>query len=479
MLLSELVNGLKFKDVVGNIDNIEINNICYNSLKVRNGDVFVAIKGFNADGHKYIASAIENGAVAVIVEDVTDGLSVPQIVFEDTRAALAHLSNRFYDYPSDKFKLIGVTGTNGKTTVTYLVKAILESKGYKVGLIGTNQNMVGNMVLKSDRTTPESLELQELFSIMVRDGVDYVVMEVSSHSLELNRVLGCNFEVGAFTNLTQDHLDFHITMDNYVKAKSKLFSMCKYGVINIDDGYTEKLIDGITCDAQYYGVKQDCAHKAEDIVYGEKGIEFTVDGCRISLPIPGEFSVYNALCAIGICGALGINTSVCAHALADAHGVKGRAEVVNIPSDYTVMIDYAHTPDGVENIINAVKGFCKGRVITLFGCGGDRDKTKRPIMGEIAGRLSDLCVVTSDNPRTENPSAIIEDIVVGIDRTDVKYEVVENRKEAIERAMSLAEKGDIVLLLGKGHETYQILNEGVIDFDERKIVAEIFEKIKK
>ncbi len=477
MLLNELINGLDFSNVIGDIENIDIKGICYNSLKVKKGDVFVAVKGFKADGHRYIPSAVENGAVAVVAEEPTEGLGVPQIIFKDTRAILAHLSNKFYDYPSHKFKLIGVTGTNGKTTVTYLVKTILESKGYKVGLIGTNQNMVGNMVLKSDRTTPESLELQELFSIMVRDGVDYVIMEVSSHSLELNRVLGCKFAVGAFTNLTQDHLDFHITMDNYVKAKSRLFSMCEKGVVNIDDEYTEKLIDGATCNIEYYGVKSDCRHKAEDIVYSEKGIEFYADGCHVSLPIPGEFSVYNALCAMGICSALGISPCECAHALAVAHGVKGRAEVVDIPSDYTVMIDYAHTPDGVENIIKAVKGFCKGRVITLFGCGGDRDKTKRPIMGEIAGRLSDLCIVTSDNPRSENPASIIDDIIGGIDGTGVDYKICVNRREAIELAMREAGKGDVVLLLGKGHETYQILNEGTIDFDERKIAAEIFEKI--
>lgn len=479
MLLSELINGMQVSNITGNIDSLEIGGLCYNSLKVKKGDVFVAVKGFNVDGHKYIKNAVENGAAAVVVEDVADGISVPQIVFEDSRAALAMLAARYYGYPSDKFKLIGVTGTNGKTTVTYLVKTILESKGYKVGLIGTNQNMVGNMILKSDRTTPESLELQELFSIMVRDGVDYVVMEVSSHSLELNRVLGCNFEVGAFTNLTQDHLDFHITMDNYVKAKSKLFSMCKSGVVNIDDAYTEKLTDGALSNIEYYGVKSDCKHKAENITYGEKGVEFDTDGVRVSLPIPGEFSVYNALCAIGICHALGIDTESCAKALKNAHGVKGRAEVVQIPSDYTVMIDYAHTPDGVENIINAVKGFCKGRIITMFGCGGDRDRTKRPIMGEIAGKLSDFCVVTSDNPRTENPASIIEDIMVGVNKTDVKYEIVENRKKAIEYAMDIAEKGDVVLLLGKGHETYQILNDGVIDFDEREIVAEIFDKLAK
>lgn len=479
MLISELIKDIRVKEIIGSIDGAEIGGICYNSQKIKKGDIFVAVKGFNSDGHKYIKNAVEGGAAAVAVEDICDGLDVPQIVFDDTRAALALMASSFYGNPTEKFTLIGVTGTNGKTTVTYLVKHILESKGYKIGLIGTNQNMVGNMVLKSERTTPESLELQELFSIMVREKVDFAVMEVSSHALELNRVLGSKFKIGAFTNLTQDHLDFHITMENYVKAKSKLFSMCEAGVVNIDDPYRSSLTENATADIAYYGVHGECGLKAENIVYGEKGVEFDIGATRVSLPIPGEFSVYNALCAIGICRAAGISADDCAEALKTATGVKGRAEVVNIPSTYTVMIDYAHTPDGVENIIKTVKGFCKGRVITLFGCGGDRDKTKRPIMGEIAGSLSDFCVVTSDNPRTESPSAIIDDIIVGIEKTGVAYEVVENRRTAIEYAMGRAKENDIVLLLGKGHETYQILNDGIIDFDERKIVTEIFEKSSK
>jgi len=476
MLLSDLICGAGHCNIIGNIDGVEVTGICYNSLKVKKGDIFVAVRGFNTDGHKYIDNAVANGAVAVVVEDEREDLTVPQIVFENTRITLALLSAKFFGFPADKLKLIGVTGTNGKTTVTYLVKTILEKQGYKVGLIGTNQNMVGNMVLKSERTTPESLELHELFSIMAREGVEYVVMEISSHSLELNRVHGCDFEVGAFTNLTQDHLDFHKTMDNYVKTKSRLFSMCKRGVINIDDEYAQKLVDGATCPIKYYGVNKDCDYRATDIAYNEKSVEFDTDGCRVCLPIPGKFSVYNALCAIGICKELGFDTEKCADALKCVNGVKGRAEVVDICAPYTVMIDYAHTPDGIENIIGAVKGFCKGRVITLFGCGGDRDRTKRPIMGEMAGRLSDICVVTSDNPRSENPASIIEDIIVGIDKTGVKYEVVENRREAIGYAMSIAQADDVVLLLGKGHETYQILGDGVIDFDERKIVAEFFEK---
>lgn len=475
MLIDELIKDIRVESVIGDTAGVDVGGICYNSLKVKNGDIFVAVKGFNSDGHKYIKNAVAGGAAAVAVEDICEGLDVPQIVFSDTRAALALMASAFYGHPTDKFTLIGVTGTNGKTTVTYLVKHILESRGYKTGLIGTNQNMVGNMVLKSERTTPESLELQELFSIMAREKVDFAVMEVSSHALELNRVLGSKFKIGAFTNLTQDHLDFHKTMDNYVKAKAKLFSMCEKGIVNTDDPYCTALTENASADIEYYGVHSPCALKAENAVYGERGVEFDACGCRFSLPIPGEFSVYNALCAIGICLSAGISAADCAEALKTASGVKGRAEVVHIPAPYTVMIDYAHTPDGVENIIKTVKGFCKGRVITLFGCGGDRDKTKRPVMGTLAGKLSDFCVVTSDNPRSENPGAIIDDILVGIEKTGVRYEVVENRREAIEYAMSIAEENDIVLLLGKGHETYQILNDGTIDFDEHKIVKEIFE----
>lgn len=477
MRLKELLKDIEIVSIPAPAENLSVTGICYNSLKIKHGDVFVAVKGFKVDGHKYIKNAVEGGAVAVVVEDEQEGLSVPQIVVKNSRSALAYLSSNFYGNPSEKFKLIGVTGTNGKTTVTYLVKSVLESKGYKVGLIGTNQNMVGNMVLKSERTTPESLELQELFSIMVREGVDYVVMEVSSHSLELDRVLGCKFDVGAYTNLTRDHLDFHETMDNYVNAKGKLFSMCEKGVVNIDDSYAEKLLKNARCHVEYYGIKNDCGCRGENIVYHQKGVDFEAYGKKVSLPIPGEFSVYNALCAMGICSCLGIDAADSAKALGVAQGVKGRAEIVDLCAPYTVMIDYAHTPDGMENILNTVRGFSKGRVITLFGCGGDRDRTKRPIMGEIGGKLSDVCIVTSDNPRSENPSEIIKEILVGIDKTDACYKVEENRRKAIKLAMSIAKEGDIILLLGKGHETYQILNDGTIDFDERKIVAEIFKEL--
>ena len=315
---------------------------------------------------------------------------------------------------------------------------------------------------------------------MADENVDYVIMEISSHSLSLDRVYGLEFEVGAFTNLTQDHLDFHETMENYAKAKSQLFKMCKIGIVNGDDEYVDTITDGATCKVVKYGMNKKNTLEAKNISYSQKGVLFDVETPfgknQIRLNIPGKFSVYNALASIGICQHLGIGIGDIAKALMITNGVVGRAEVVNIPVNYTVMIDYAHTPDGLENIINTVKGFCKGRVVTVFGCGGDRDRTKRPIMGEIAGKLSDFCVVTSDNPRSENPSAIIEDILVGIKNTDAEYEVVENRRDAIKYAMENAQENDCIILAGKGHETYQILNDGTIEFDERKIVREIFDE---
>jgi UDP-N-acetylmuramoyl-L-alanyl-D-glutamate--2,6-diaminopimelate ligase len=472
MLLSNMLEGVCVKETIGDMDT-DISGINFNSLKIKKGDVFVAVKGYSTDGHKYIDAAVAAGAAAVVVEDKRESLPVPQIVVSDSREALAVISANFYGNPTKKFKLIGITGTNGKTSITYLLKTILEKTGHKVGLIGTNQNMVGSMVLKAERTTPESMELQELFAIMAREGVDHVVMEVSSHSLELKRVFGCHFDIGAFTNLTQDHLDFHKTIENYRNAKAKLFKMCDIGIVNLDDEHAEKLMQDASCKVVSYGTKDGCDIKAENISLHERGVEFDAAGERFFLGIPGEFSVYNALCAIGIAMSLGIDKKDISGALRCASGVKGRAEIVDVPTDYTVMIDYAHTPDGLENILNTVRGFCKGRLITVFGCGGDRDSTKRPIMGEVAGNLSDFCVVTSDNPRSEDPGKIIDDIMVGVEKTGAAHEVIENRKKAIEYALSIAKANDIVLLAGKGHETYQILKSGVIDFDERKIVKEI------
>lgn len=473
MKLDTLLNGVEILERRGN-DNPDITGVFYNSLLVEEGGLFVAIEGFKTDGHKYVKSAIEKGAKAIVCTRFTEGLDIVQIRVKDSRIAEAQISANYFGNPASKLKLIGVTGTNGKTTVTYLVKHILDSLGFKTGIIGTNQNMIGNEVLETGRTTPDSFELQKLFSLMVENEVEYVVMEVSSHALELSRVYGIKYEVGAFTNLTQDHLDFHGTMENYAKAKAKLFAQSKLAVINGDDPYGKSMISNCPCKCVGYGVNNTCDFMAEDVALSENKVEFKLNSKSFSLSIPGEFSVYNALCAIGICTSLGISYEKISSSLSTALGVKGRAEVVNTGNtDYTVMIDYAHTPDGVENILKTAQGFAKGRVVIVFGCGGDRDSAKRPIMGKIAGELSDFCIVTSDNPRTEDPMSIIKMVEEGVKETGVQYVVIESRFDAIKYALENAQKDDVIVLAGKGHETYQILPHGTIHFDEREVVRKI------
>ncbi len=472
MYLNDLIKNIDVIDTRGD-GNPEIKGVYYNSSQVTEGGLFVAIEGFKTDGHKYIADAVSRGARAIVCTRFTEGIDVLQIKVADSRVAEAIICAEFFGNPSRKFKLIGVTGTNGKTTVTYLVKHILDYCGYKTGLIGTNQNMIGEKVLETGRTTPDSFELQKLFAEMAEGGVDYVVMEVSSHALCLSRVYGCHYEVGAFTNLTQDHLDFHNTMDEYALAKAKLFDQSGKAVINGDDAYGIKMAENCSCQKSTYGIGSG-DFSAEDVNLTQKGVEFTLLGKRFFLGIPGGFSVYNALCAVGICLSLGLDIDKIRDALSTAKGVKGRAEVVDTGSrNYTVMIDYAHTPDGIENILKTARGFAKGRVVILFGCGGDRDNTKRAIMGETAGRLADFCIVTSDNPRTENPSSIIDMIMVGVSKTGVDHVVIENRYEAIRYALCNARDDDVIILAGKGHETYQILNSGTVHFDEREVIQEI------
>lgn len=473
MYLNELLKNVDVIEIKGS-GNPEITGVHYNSRTVTEGGLFVAIEGFVTDGHKYVNSAVECGAKAVVCTRFTPDTDVIQIRVADTRKAEAVISSNFFDNPSKKIRLIGVTGTNGKTTVTHLVKHILDFNGYKTGLIGTNRNIIGDKVLETGRTTPDSFELQKLFFDMANEKTDYVIMEVSSHALELSRVYGCTFEVGAFTNLTQDHLDFHETMDNYALAKAKLFEISKKAVINTDDSYGSIMLDKFDGSAVTYGKNEECTLKAEDIELKETGISFSLNGIGFSLGIPGGFSVYNALCAIGICKELGLSDKDIAKALDTAEGVKGRAEVVNIGDrDYTVMIDYAHTPDGVENILNTARGFAKGRVVIVFGCGGDRDPVKRPIMGEIAGHLADFCVVTSDNPRTEDPMSIIKMVEEGVKKSGGEYVVIEKRYDAIRYALENAQKDDVIILAGKGHETYQILGKETIHFDEREVIHEI------
>lgn len=445
MTLSELLKDVNIKKIDGG-GSMKISGIACDSRKVKPGNVFVCITGYETDGHKYAKSAVENGAVAVVAEHDLPTVDVPCVIVDNTRKAMSEMAATFYDYPYKKFKLIGITGTNGKTTTTYLIKSILEHLGKKVGLIGTNQNMIGDMIMETSRTTPDSLELMQLFDMIASHNVDYVVMEVSSHALALDRVTACTFDVGAFTNITQDHLDFHKTMEEYLAAKSILFNICNTGVVNKDDARSEYLIENARCRNMItYGINQDCDLKASNIILNEDGVKFDINygGMEehVDLPIPGEFSVYNALTAIGCCMAENIPLDLAVDGLHSAKGVKGRIEIVRTPgTNYTVIIDYAHTPDGLLNVINAIRGFAKGRIVTLFGCGGDRDASKRPIMGKIAGELSDFCIVTSDNPRTEDPEKIIKQVVEGVKQTDCDYEVITNRFSAIEYALDHAEK---------------------------------------
>lgn len=484
MKLSTLLEGVRVVEKNAD-DNMEITTLCYDSRKVEEGSVFVCIKGFKTDGHAFIEDAYQKGCKVIVAEHVKEGETRPYILVDNSRRALALMSANYFSHPSRHFKLIGVTGTNGKTTTTYLLKSILEAAGGKVGLIGTNQNMIADEVLPAERTTPESYELQELFAYMAKKEVDYVVMEVSSHSLELCRVDGSSFDIGIFTNITQDHLDFHGTMENYLKAKTKLFQMSPVGILNLDDEKTQYMIENASSKNFTFSIERNDADvMAKNIRFISTGVDFEILSkdtiFRVELGIPGKFSVYNALGAITCAMVLGVDSATIAKALKSTKGVKGRVEVVDTPGmPFTVLIDYAHTPDGIFNVLSAVRAFAPGRVVTLFGCGGDRDKTKRPIMGKIAAEMSDFCIVTSDNPRTEDPQAIIADILTGMKGTKCEHEVIPNRKEAIAYALTHGKEGDVIVLAGKGHETYQVLKDETIHFDEREVVTEILQQMKK
>lgn len=478
MFASELLG----KEWLEKYKDVDITGIAYDSRNVLEGNAFVCIKGFETDGHKYAKAAEKNGAALIIAEDEVD-VDIPVWYVDNSRIAVAEAACKYYDYPSEKFKLVGITGTNGKTTITYLVKSILEEANMCVGVIGTNQNIIGDKVLVTQSTTPttpNALELQQLFAEMAESEAECVVMEVSSHALELERVHGCHFDVGVFTNLTQDHLDFHKTMENYLNAKAKLFNISDKGVVNLDDEGGAKIAKSAKCDMLTVGLKDGSDLTARNINITARGSDFEMEYkgkvYPMHIAIPGKFSVYNAICAAGAAIQLGIDMETIQRGLANASGVMGRAEVVPTDTDYTVIIDYAHTPDGLENIINAVKEFAKGRVITLFGCGGDRDNTKRPIMGEIAGKLSDYSIITSDNPRTEAPEEIVAQIEEGMKKTDGEYKVITDRREAIGYALDFAKKDDVIILAGKGQETYQIIGKEKYDFDER---VEVYKHLNK
>ena len=476
MKLRELLRGIEVLSATADLDS-EVPGVSHDSRTVRPGDLFVAMRGFAADGHAFIGKAAESGAAAVVCETPPEG-NLPYVQVADARRALAVLGANFYGHPAEHMTMIGVTGTNGKTTTTYLLKAVLEQVlGAKVGLIGTNQNMIGDTMIPTERTTPESWDLQALLAQMREAGCTHVVMEVSSHALVLDRVYGIPYAVGIFTNLTQDHLDFHKTMEAYCDAKAILFRSCGVGVVNADDPWTPRLLADASCRTLTYAERAPADLRAEEISLAADHVAFTavtgMEKIPVRVNIPGGFMVYNTLDVLGAALALGIPLEQSAAVLARVPHVKGRVEVVPTPGrDYTVLIDYAHSPDGLENVLRSVKGFAKGRTIALFGCGGDRDRTKRPKMGKIAADLADFVIVTTDNPRTEKPADIIADILPGLEGTQTPYVVVEDRVEAIHYGLDHAEPGDVLVLCGKGHETYQEIRHQKYHMDEREIVAE-------
>ena len=474
MKLKDLLKGIAVLECTAQED-LEIESVYYDSRKVTENSLFVAISGFASDGNRFIPMALSKGAVAVVTAKKPE-MDVPYILVENDRLALALLGVNFYGNPAESMTLIGVTGTNGKTSTTLLLKQVLETcLNAKVGLIGTMANMIGEEIIPTERTTPESFELQGLFARMRDAGCTHVVMEVSSHALTLDRVGGVHFDVAAFTNLTEDHLDFHKTMDEYCAAKAMLFGRCGKAVINVDDNYAPRMLAAATAPVLRTSAYEGDLY-AKDAYLHAEGISYTAvwggEEVAVNVPIPGKFTVYNTLTTMGIALQLGISLADCAKALATVEGVKGRIEVVPTPGKpFSVLIDYAHTPDGLENVLSSVKDFCQGRVIAVFGCGGDRDPIKRPIMGEIGVKLSDIAIITSDNPRTEEPMAIIEDILAGIKPEFGMYHVVEDRRKAIRYAMDIAEKDDIIILAGKGHETYQDIGGVKHHLDEREEVA--------
>lgn len=476
MKLSKLLKNINVKSEYVDVDVLTITD---KFDDIKEGSVFICIEGKRFDAHSLAHKAFEKGAAAVVTEKKTGAKN--EVLVDKSRIAYTLMCSNFYDNPSEKLKMIGITGTNGKTSISFLIKSILEHCGHKVGLIGTVANYVGDTEYPSNLTTPEPLELQEMFNKMAKENCEYCVMEVSSQALEQGRVAGCNFEVGVFTNLTQDHLDYHGSMENYKAAKHILFENSEKSVINMDDEVYQYMIGNTNCLVQTYSIKNDSANfTAKNVKLRDDGVSYELVGegviGRVNLNIPGEFSVYNSMAAAIACIEAGMKFEDVIDALGQTGGVKGRMETVDIGKDFTVIIDYAHSPDGLKNIISAARAVYKNKIITVFGCGGDRDKTKRPIMGKVVGDMSDVAIVTSDNPRSEDPDLIVDDILQGMKNVNAKVIPIVDRKEAIEKALKIAKSGDVVLLAGKGHETYQVISTGKIHFDEREIIADILKK---
>ncbi|MFD0692751.1 UDP-N-acetylmuramoyl-L-alanyl-D-glutamate--2,6-diaminopimelate ligase [Paenibacillus sp. GCM10027628] len=485
MKLKELASALLITHIQGESDT-EITGIEADSRRVKQGDLFLCIPGLAVDGHDFAPRAVESGASALVVERVLD-LPVPQLVVKDARYAMAVLSAHFYGYPSEKMKIIGITGTNGKTTSTYLIEKILRDQGFTTGLMGTIQMKIGDTYTDMERTTQEALDLQRSFNQMKEAGTDYCVMEVSSHALELGRVKGIHFRSGIFTNLSQDHLDYHKTMDAYQSAKGLLFSRLgngfsgdpqkrQYAILNADDPASEAFEKLTAAQVITYGIDNECDVRAKDIRITAQGTEFRLVSfageAQFRMKLVGKFNVYNTLGAIASTLAEGVALEQIRNSLESVAVVDGRMEVVNEGQDFLVLVDYAHTPDGLENALSTIRDFAEGKIYTVFGCGGDRDRKKRPLMGKVTAKYSDYLYVTSDNPRTEQPDAILQDIVPGIEEAGFpseKFRLIVDRKQAIQKAIEEAGPGDVVLIAGKGHETYQDIMGVKHDFDDRLV----------
>lgn len=491
--IKSLIDLLPEAKIIGD-ENKCIDTIEHDSRKVGKNSLFVCIPGAKVDGHNYISQAVQNGAVAVLVEkDIVEIDGVTIIKVDDVKAAIQAIVPYFYDYPARKLRMIGITGTNGKTTTSYLIRAILRNAGFKVGVIGTIQIMIEDEVFPIHNTTPDIIDLQAILANMQAKGMDYVVMEVSSHALALNRVAGCEFDTAVFTNVTQDHLDFHKTFENYIEAKSKLFASLtlltnckenKTAVINIDDSAAKAMLAKSECRTISYAIHKNADLKAENINVLANGAKFSIHSnfanLDLNLKITGIFNVYNVMGAVGAAFAEGIKADVIKQTLESFESVPGRFELVDEGQTFSVIVDYAHTPDGLENILKTARQIAKQHIITVFGCGGDRDRTKRPIMGKIAAQLSDVVIATSDNPRTEDPEFILSQVEEGVLETigDKKHKKITDRKSAIEEAISMASEGDIVIIAGKGHENYQILKDKTIHFDDKEVARDVLRRLR-
>ncbi|MGN0290370.1 MAG: UDP-N-acetylmuramoyl-L-alanyl-D-glutamate--2,6-diaminopimelate ligase [Lachnospiraceae bacterium] len=484
--LKTLLERLDYTCLQGSED-IEISNLIYDSRKASKDDLFVCIKGTAVDGHTFIKEVVEKGVTAVVVqEEVEIPAGVTVIKVEDTRYALALLSAAYFGYPAEELRVIGVTGTKGKTTTTYMVKSILESAGYKVGLIGTIEAIIGDEVIPASNTTPESYIIQEYFRKMLDAGCNCCVMEVSSQGLMMHRVAGFTFEIGIFTNLEPDHIgpNEHASFEEYMECKGMLFKQCKLGIVNVDDEHVNGVLKGHTCEVETFGFSKDADIRAVNTKLvkekGYLGVAYTVEGlvnCEVEIDVPGKFSVYNSLTAIAICHHFDVSIEDMKKALKVAK-VKGRIEMVKVSDEFTLMIDYAHNAMSLESLLTTLKEYEPGRLVCLFGCGGNRSKLRRYEMGEVSGKLADLTIITSDNPRFEEPQAIIDDIKVGIGKTDGEYVEIIDRKEAIRYAIEHGRPGDVIVLAGKGHEDYQEIKGVKYPMDERNLIAEVLEELK-